>query len=329
MTHIRPFWSLLLLLSLTAAAPAAPKQPLKDTPAVAVVRQFLADRAAGRLDAAYQRLSAISRQTISPADFAKGRTPYVSDTRGASPAFIGVAALFLDTHNTLHDTFTVLGPDPAAPGGVLVRAVSPAGTTAILRMATVIDPGTSAPHLDFFGSLKRTDSVQFARSTENVKRATSQSNLKQLSLAIIQYAFDHDNHLPDADKWVDEILPYWNNVKDDSFHVENLFRDPSAPVGEKYSYAFNRTLSGAVIDVPTQPSGVLDSIRSREGGETSPAASTVLLFESTTGVKNASDTGLSVPKPGRHLGGTDYAFADGHVRWLPDGTAPSFALTGK
>lgn len=318
MTHIRPLWSLLLLLSLTAAVPAAPP---KDTPAVAVVRQFLADRAAGRLDAAYQRLSAISRQTISAADFAKGRTPYVSDTRRASPAFIAVAALFLDTHNTQHDTFTILGPDPAAPDGVLVRVTSPAGTTAILRMATVTDPGASAPRLDFFGSLKRTDPAQSARSNENAKRATSQSNLKQLSLGIIQYAFDNNNHLPDADKWVDEIMPY---VKDKA-----LFRDPSAPAGEEYSYAFNRALSGAVLDAPSQPSGVVDSVRSSDGSKVAPSASTVMFFESTAGVKNASDTGQSVPKPGRHLGGTDYAFADGHVRWLPDATAPSFALTGK
>ncbi len=320
MVYIRTCWSLLLLLSLTAAAHAAPPTP-KDTPAVAAVRQFLADRAAGHWDAAYQRLSADTHQTISAAEFAKGRTPYVSDTRGASPAFIGVASLFLDTHNTQHYTFTVLGPDPAAPGGVLVRAASSAKAPATLRIATVTGPGTPAPRLDFFGSLKRTDPMQFARSNENAKRATSQSNLKQLSLGIIQYAFDHDNHLPDADTWVDEILPY---VKD-----KTLFRDPSAPAGEEYSYAFNRALSGAVLDTPDPQGFVINSVRSSDGGNKAPAASTVMLFESTAGVKNASDTGQSVPKPGRHLGGTDYAFADGHVRWLPDGTLPSFALTGK
>ncbi len=54
-----------------------------------------------------------------------------------------------------------------------------------------------------------------------------------------------------------------------------------------------------------------------------------LLFESTAGVKNAADTGDSVPMPGRHNGGTDYALADGHVKWEADGAKPSFLLTGK
>ncbi len=321
MTHIRPLWSLLLLLSLTTAAPAAPKPMPKDTLAVAVVRQYLAALAAGHTAEAYTLLSTSSHQTVSPADFAKGRTPYVSDIRRASPAFIGVAVLFLDTHNTQHDTFTVLGPDPAAPDGVLVRATSPAKSPAILRIATVTDAGASAPRLDFFGSLKRTDPVQSTKSLENAKQVTSQSNLKQLSLGIIQYAFDNNNHLPDADTWVDEIMPY---VKEKA-----LFRDPSTPTGEEYSYAFNRDLSGAESDTPDPQSFVINSVRSPDGSRVAPAASTVLLFESTAGIKNASDTGQSVPKPGRHLGGTDYAFADGHVRWLPDGTTPSFALTGK
>ena len=304
MTALRALSCLLLLILLIPSAQAAPQQTPKDTPAVAAVRQFLADRVAGRLDAAYGLLSASSRQMNTQAEFAKGNPPTFSDTRGISAAFVGAVALFLDTHNTLHDTFTILGPDPAAPGGVLVRVVSPAGKAALLRIATVTDPGTSAPRLDFYGSVERTAPVQFARSTENARQATSQSNMKQLSLCIIQYTVDN-SHFPDADKWVDELLPYAKSL--------SLFHDPSAPLGETYSYAFNRAWSGtAPIDI-NSPS----------------AASAVLLFESTTGVKNASDTGQSVPKPGRHFGGTDYAFADGHVRWLPDGTAPSFARMGK
>ncbi len=61
----------------------------------------------------------------------------------------------------------------------------------------------------------------------------------------------------------------------------------------------------------------------------SPAA-TVLLFESTDGKKNASDRGESLPSPGRHNGGTDYALADGYVKWVSDtAPKPSFLITGK
>ena len=322
MTALRALSCLLLLLSLTEAAPAAPQATPKDNPAVAAVRQFLADRTAGKLDAAYGLLSASSRQMNTQAEFAKGNPPTFSDTRGLSAAFVGAVALFLDTHNTLHDTFTILGPDPAAPGGVLVRTASPAGTTTLLRIATVIDPGASAPRLDILGSLKHTDPKGFVQARDKARLTASQSNMKQLSLGIIQYAFDHDNHLPDADKWVDELQPYVQNIK-------ALLRDPSAPAGEEYSYAFNRALAGATLNTSPSPGNTIASVQLRDDGRKVEAPSTVLLFESTAGTKNASDMGQSVPKPGRHLGGTDYAFADGHVRWLPDGTAPSFALTGK
>jgi len=56
---------------------------------------------------------------------------------------------------------------------------------------------------------------------------------------------------------------------------------------------------------------------------------TVMFFESVSGAKNASDTGQSVPRPGRYSGTTDYAFADGHVKRFPDGTKVSYRLDGK
>ncbi len=55
-------------------------------------------------------------------------------------------------------------------------------------------------------------------------------------------------------------------------------------------------------------------------------AATVLLFETATNAKNAADTGDSIPRPGWHSGGTDYAFADGHVKWFHDKDRPSFGI---
>ena len=320
MIILRALSCLLLLLSLTASAQAAPKQTLKDTPTVAVVRQFLDARAVGDIGTAYSLLSSESQQTISAKRFAAGDWPPPDTPARMSKPVYGLGVLFSDMHNRVRWTFRALGPDPTDSHTVLVRAIPPASAAGVsastVGIVTVTTP-TGAARIDTLESMKRADPEGFAR----VAWAISQSNLKQLSLAIIQYAFDHNNHLPDADKWVDEILPY---VKDKA-----LFHDPSAPAGEEYSYAFNRALSGAVLDTPNQPSGVVESVRSGDGSKVAPSASTVMFFESIAGIKNASDTGQSVPKPGRHLGGTDYAFADGHVRWLRDGTAPSFALTGK
>jgi prepilin-type processing-associated H-X9-DG protein len=300
-----------LPLALTPSSPAqvpAPTPPAvvtvaAATPAVAVVRAFLADRAAGKFAAAYALLSVGLPKFMSAEQFAVGASMPVSASRQMPAQAFGMYALFADTHSTLGYTFTLVGPDPADPNSVLVRAQPRSGAVGVpaatLRLVTTADPTAHARRVDIYGSLERTAPEEFAKA----QRASSQSNMKQIALGIIQYTQDNDEHLPDADKWVDEIMPY---VKS-----EAIFRDPSAPAGEKWSYAFNRTLSRA-------PVAQLDS-----------PASTVMLFESSKGTKNASDTGESVPNPGRHSGGTDYALADGHVKWLADGTKLSYTLSGK
>ena len=278
-------------------APAAPTAAA-DTPAVAVVRHFLEARAAGRFDEAYKLLVPDPTQPLSEKEFAGGM-PLPPDAARSLPAqLFGLMVLLSDGRGTQKYTFTLLGPDPADPTAVLVRAAPPADAVdapaVTLRLLTKRVAG-GAPLVDAFGSMSRAAPKQPRRV-----RALSQNNLKQLALAIIEYQQDHDEIMPDADKWVDEIMPY---IKDSA-----SFRDPA---GQIYGYAFNRALSHKSLAVIEAPS------------------TTVLLFESTKGVKNASDTGQSVPRPGRDDGGTSYAFADGRVKWLKDGAKPSFKLSGK
>jgi len=146
----------------------------------------------------------------------------------------------------------------------------------------------------------------------------SQSNLHCLAGVVLMYQQDWDEKAPPASQWGTLITPYVAPyVKDTeifrspSAKDTNPFRDPAAPVGVKYSYAFNKNLSARTLNVVRVP------------------AKTVLLFDSTKNALNASDTGQSVPRPGRHGGGSLYAFSDGHVRWLPDAAKPSFKLSGK
>ena len=305
-------------------APAAPPSAsaVADTPAVAVVRQFLAARSAGQYTAAYRLLSPGSQKAVLEEDFAAGPPPSASAEVASaacdlSTAALGLGALLVDPHNTLGYSFTVVGPDPADPSVVLVRATPPAGAiklptvsapdagirhAAILRLLTVIDPKTDAPRIDGVKSLEQTAAPkELDEEREKVQKAASLSNLEQLSAGIIRYANDHQNIMPDADQWVDEIMPY---VKDKTF-----FHDPSAV--EEWSYAYNSALSHKTVAQLDYP------------------AHTVMLFESSANIKNASDTGRSVPHPGRHLGGTDYVTADGHAQWFADGTALSYRLDGK
>lgn len=298
---------LALLPALVRLAPLPFHPFAANTPAISVVRQFLADRSAGRYHDAYALLSSDLREQIPEESFARGNPPSPLEARNWPVFAFGLFVLWLDTHDTLNYTFTLIGPDPADPGIVLIRAAPPAGnnglSAATLRLQTVTDSTAHASRIDIFSSLKRAAPRRFGTSRDHAERSSSRSNLEQLSVGIILYAKAHDETLPDADHWVDEIMPY---VK-----TEAIFHDPSAPAGEKWSYAFNSTLSH-------QPLAALDY-----------PAHTVMLFESTAGVKNASDTGQSVPVPGRHLGGTDYVTADGHAQWFPDGTKLSFRLDGK
>ena len=309
-------------LPLAACALAALLLPIAahaaETPAVAVVRLFLADRATGKYAAAYGLLSPGAGLAVTEKEFAAGQAlPKAAFVATLAPApgatshqqdlLYGVVSLFLDTHNTQRYTYTVVGPDPSDPGAVLVRADPPAGSvdahSAVLPLLTVRDPASPRLRIDGTGSLTRSDLRNVGLSPAGVRRAMSRYNLTQLAVGIQAYAQDHDLRLPDAARWADQIRPYVKSTV--SFH------DPSDPLPSAWSYAYNKTLSGRSLALLENPK------------------TTVLLFESTRGTKNASDTGQSVPKPGRHEGGTDYALADGHVKWFKDGAKPSFKLTGK
>ncbi len=299
----------LALARMPALVGAAP--PNADTPAEAVVRAFLADRAAGKYGAAYALLSAETRRRLSYAEFAAGRWLAVDPhAEGMTPPLTAVSLLFTDTQGEAGYQFSVLGAAPGATDVVRV-AVMMAGPgthsskdySLVCHIATVADDERNALRLDLTESYRQTSPDDLAAMREAAAKEPSRANLRKLAVAIWAFAQDHDEHYPDADRWMDEISPYLKS--------EAIFHDPVTPAAQKWSYAFNRRLSGISADALASPSN------------------TVLVFESVSGTKNASDTGQSVPRPGRHGGGTDYALADGHVKWFADGTKLSYNLSGK
>lgn len=278
------------------------------SPAVMAVQQYLAARAGGQVDRTYALLSP-NTQTQFPAAQREQMSRQFTDPntlRSLPPGAVPVIALFADIHDTLHFKFRALGPSPDDPAVVLVRAYQvgmPLSTIRTLQVVTVADAGAGgALRLDAEKTAMLADPALMGHRS-NAMQVSSQSNLKQIALGIIMYVQDNNDKLPDADKWIDEVMPY--------IKTEAVFRDPAAP-GLKWGYAFNRALSGASMADLDDPAG------------------TVLLFESTDGKKNASDAGGSVPKPGRHSDGTDYALVDRHVKWVADDAPrPSFETTGK
>lgn len=121
------------------------------------------------------------------------------------------------------------------------------------------------------------------------------SSLKQLMLGMLMYAQDHDNVLPDAATWMDELMPYLKN--------DQLFYCPSAP-HLKYGYAMNAALS------------------KRNTAEIAEPWQVAVIFDSDLGTRNACGGPDAVANPPRHNGGNNYAYADGHVKWCTE--IPSF-----
>ena len=283
-----------------------------DTPAVAVVRQFLAARAARHSVQAYALLSFQGMQDPAGGVFKLTEKQYAAAnplpddiSPKSAPALFAVTVLLLDTHNLQHYTFTVAGLDPNTPGAVLVRAYPPGKSPAsppVLPHLVVSAAG--APRLDFAKSMQSNAPKLSENAMQQIDVMRSQNQLKYIAVAIDRYMQLHNEHFPDAANWGEEITPFLPN--------KTYFRDPTAPPGQLYGYAYNRTLSGVPLSALTASP---DSI--------------VMVFESTKNQKDAADTGGSVPHPGRHKGGTNYLFAGGRVDWFPDGTVFSYRLDGK
>jgi prepilin-type processing-associated H-X9-DG protein len=264
-----------------------------DSAAVAAVTQFMKDRDTHDANAAYALFAADAKTALplnqmTKIDMAGGLG------RIGAPSEIDREAMsfFVDYQEIWPYSFRLSGPDPSDPSPVLVTATPTGGQPATLRIFTVRETD-GVTRLDLMKTMLTADP-----SLKTHAEATADiSNLKQLALGVLLYAQDHAERFPASDRWMDEILPYTKS--------RALFHDPSDQSGHAASYAFNRALSGATLASVSAP------------------ATTVLIFDSTLGTWNASDTGQSLPHPDRHNGGNDFAYADGHVRKVADGASPS------
>ena len=284
-----------------------------------VVRAYLAARARHDSAGQYAFLSAKDQSEVPftqfDTQFAGEKDPLAHAAQDSmSLPLAAVTLFFMDSRGLSGYQFSVAGPDPSDLRTVLVRALPPhaaPGKALLLKIVLAPDAKSGVPRLEMLPSYQKTNAHDFRVMREHARGMTSLSNLRQIGLALIMYAQANEGRLPDADGWVDALLPQWSDVKDKGFHAEALFHDPTAPGEEPWNYAFNRALSGARLADLKDPSA------------------TVMVFESTAGVKNASDKGQSLPRPGRHTGGDYFVFADGRTRWVADGVKLSYAQAGK
>lgn len=192
----------------------------------------------------------------------------------------------------------------------------------------------------------------FARARENARRASCQSNLKQIGLGIVQYTQDYDESYPRsydsgndvfATTWMGRIQPY---VKSTQIllcpSVQKINGNDATSIAsyQWLPYVMNNSYIGGVprYDAAAADSG--NGVRARyqrpaKQSELNVPSSTILVYEGKNGNGNVSppiqgysveyilEGGIGVantnedciPKD-RHFDGLNLLFVDGHVKWV-------------
>jgi len=122
-----------------------------------------------------------------------------------------------------------------------------------------------------------------AQAKKRAEMIRCQNNVRQLSLALRQYADGHQNQFPAATNWCDALQLYVGTA---------AYNCPLDAAGGRCSYALNLEVAGL------EPARV--------------APDTVIIYESVSGWNLAGGPGL-MPARARHGRMTVVGFADGHV----------------
>ena len=181
----------------------------------------------------------------------------------------------------------------------------------------------------------------FARARESARRASCQSNLKQIGLGIQMYVQDNDDKFPrggnpdfaatEGAGWAETLAPYLKNTQ--------IYQCPSEPQSQQLpelytDYYMNiwlvcqsRGVSESIVDLPTS------TIISGDGA----GNKSNYYCQGVRGNSAACGSGSTITGPTvdpripakRHFEGANYLFVDGHVKWLrPAQTVDGDDLSG-
>jgi prepilin-type N-terminal cleavage/methylation domain-containing protein/prepilin-type processing-associated H-X9-DG protein len=179
----------------------------------------------------------------------------------------------------------------------------------------------------------------FARARENARRASCQSNLKQLSLAMTQYTQDYDERFPMYRPssgvssarpfgWADALLPYTRSLQILQC-PSDLVKPTTVVANDGYTdYAYNLWIGGFItgpwsygpglkLSVFTAPTLTVILTDFDAGNAYTYSTGCSPLYNSCGTFNTAkTDTGLAYANGAvRHLEGANMAFVDGHVKW--------------
>lgn len=191
----------------------------------------------------------------------------------------------------------------------------------------------------------------FARARENARRASCQNNLKQIAIGIHQYVQDYDDRfpclgagVPNGDSSVGCVrfgsysgmncappTAGWGAVIQPYIKSWQVYQCPSEPTAWKtgtgrdnamdyfynlYLGPYQTTGNGTPFPPGLHASELASSSNTVMNGEIDTQDIDVTkassgLSTSTWDISHTSNTGNN-----RHLEGSNYSFADGHVKWL-------------
>ena len=181
----------------------------------------------------------------------------------------------------------------------------------------------------------------FARARENARRSVCMSNLKQIGLGMMQYVQDYDETFPRIYYTDGTGTQFWWNVLQPYVKSTQVFYCPSSPFASSSTptngnYGANREIMPLFNDAVISEPAKLATLQS--------AASIYLIMDfgtysayhnyaitsdtsvtylpgmgdggGTCQISSTRPTGVTDCQSGRHFGGVNIAFADGHVKWL-------------
>jgi len=173
----------------------------------------------------------------------------------------------------------------------------------------------------------------FAKAREKARQASCLSNMKQVSLAIVQYAQDYDEMMvpsalsafnyispdgtpinvtpPSAMLWMYMVYPYVKNVQ--VFNCPSYTEHWSPTVYDSScGYGKSPYIDGALANLD-EPAGTIMVADSNYY---------LVDWDSRTDPDGATSTSDNADPPRNcHNEGANFGFADGHAKWLKGGTA--------
>jgi prepilin-type N-terminal cleavage/methylation domain-containing protein/prepilin-type processing-associated H-X9-DG protein len=189
----------------------------------------------------------------------------------------------------------------------------------------------------------------FARARENARRSSCLSNQKQIGLGIMQYVQDYDETYPPA--YLETTLPspiqppwyggiwFWQEIIFPYTKSAQVYYCPSSPGSRDTNAAFRFHYGANQLVMPGGDTGLTNVLKiaainrsseiymTMDSGHYAPLPSMVLSPNAWIYVPGVHEADSSIAcaqgipetsdcESGRHFGGNNIAFADGHAKWL-------------